>query len=167
LKYKIKDFINYKEANNLQLTDISIVIVLSVVLSLLFTEVTGILPAGLVVPGYLTLLMKTPQSIFMTFIISILTYLIVFLGLSKVTILYGKRKFTAMIIVSILLQYIIRSALPLEYSYIAGLGAVGIVVPGLLANTVQRQGLVATFLSTGLLIAVTYGCTMLLNIKIA
>lgn len=151
----------------MQFTDISIVIVLSVVLSLLFTEVTGILPAGLVVPGYLTLLMKTPQSIFMTFIISILTYLIVFLGLSKVTILYGKRKFIAMIVVSILLQYIIRSALPLEYSYIAGLGAVGIVVPGLLANTVQRQGLVATFLSTGFLIAVTYGCTMLLNIKIA
>lgn len=150
----------------MQLTDISIVIVLSVIFSLLFTEITGILPAGLVVPGYLTLLMKTPQAIFMTLIISILTYLIVFFGVSKVTILYGKRKFTAMIIVAILLQFIIRTVAPIDYGYIAGLGAVGIVVPGLLANTVQRQGLAATFLSTGLLIAVTYGCTILLNIKI-
>ncbi len=150
----------------MQLTDISTVIVLSVIFSLLFTEITGILPAGLVVPGYLTLLMKTPQAIFMTLIISILTYLIVFFGISKVTILYGKRKFIAMIIVAILLQFIIRAVIPTDYSYIAGLGAVGIVVPGLLANTVQRQGLAATFLSTGLLIAVTYGCTILLNIKI-
>ena len=93
----------------MQLTDISTVIVLSVILSLLFTEITGILPAGLVVPGYLTLLMKTPQAIFMTFIISVLTYLIVFFGVSKVTILYGKRKFIAMIIVAILLQFVIRA----------------------------------------------------------
>ncbi|NYB73642.1 poly-gamma-glutamate biosynthesis protein PgsC [Sedimentibacter hydroxybenzoicus DSM 7310] len=150
----------------MQLTDISTVIVLSVILSLLFTEITGILPAGLVVPGYLTLLMKTPQAILMTLIISVLTYLIVFFGISKVTILYGKRKFIAMIIVAILLQFIIRTVVPIDYIYIAGLGAVGIVVPGLLANTVQRQGLAATFLSTGLLIAVTYGCTILLNIKI-
>lgn len=150
----------------MQLTDISIVIILSVIFSLLFTEITGILPAGLVVPGYLTLLIKTPQTIFMTLIISILTYLIVFFGVSKVTILYGKRKFVAMIIVAILLQFIIRTVLPADYIYIVGLGAVGIVVPGLLANTFQRQGLPATFLSTALLIAVTYGCTILLNIKI-
>lgn len=148
------------------LTDISIVIVLSVIFSLLFTEITGILPAGLVVPGYLTLLMKTPQVIFMTSIISLLTYLIVFFGISKVTILYGKRKFIAMIIVAILLQFILRAVLPIDYYYISGLGAVGIIVPGLLANTIQRQGLAATFLSTGLLIAVTYGCAMLLNVNI-
>lgn len=148
------------------LTDIDIVIILGVILSLLFTEITGVLPAGLVVPGYLALLIKLPQAIFITFIISILTYLIVFFGISKVTILYGKRKFAAMIIVAIVLQFIVQAILPFDYSNISGLAAVGIVVPGLLANTIQRQGLATTFLSTGLLIAVTYGCAVLLNVKI-
>lgn len=148
------------------LTNIGTVIILGVVFSLLFTEITGILPAGLVVPGYLALLVKLPQAIFLTFFISILTYLIVYFGVSKVTILYGKRKFVAMITVSIVLQFIIYAIVPLDYISISGLAAVGIVVPGLLANTIQRQGLATTFLSTGLLAAVTYGCAVLLNVQI-
>ncbi|ATW28466.1 poly-gamma-glutamate biosynthesis protein PgsC [Candidatus Formimonas warabiya] len=139
---------------------------MGVIFSLLFTEITGVLPAGLVVPGYLTLLIKLPQAIFLTLFISILTYIIVYFGVSKVTILYGKRKFAAMIIVAVVLQFLIHTILPVDYGNISGLAAVGIVVPGLLANTIQRQGLATTFLSTGLLIAVTYGCSILLNVKI-
>ncbi|WP_148133997.1 poly-gamma-glutamate biosynthesis protein PgsC [Candidatus Formimonas warabiya] len=148
------------------LTNVDIVIILGVIFSLLFTEITGVLPAGLVVPGYLTLLIKLPQAIFLTLFISILTYIIVYFGVSKVTILYGKRKFAAMIIVAVVLQFLIHTILPVDYGNISGLAAVGIVVPGLLANTIQRQGLATTFLSTGLLIAVTYGCSILLNVKI-
>ncbi|MFZ7104937.1 MAG: poly-gamma-glutamate biosynthesis protein PgsC [Peptococcaceae bacterium] len=148
------------------LTDIDTVIILGVIFSLLFTEITGVLPAGLVVPGYLALLIDLPQAILFTFFVSILTYLIVFFGVSKVTILYGKRKFTAMIIVSILLQFILYAVLPVEHGNLSGLAAVGVVVPGLLANTIQRQGLATTFLSTGLLIAVTYGSAVLLHVQI-
>jgi poly-gamma-glutamate biosynthesis protein PgsC/CapC len=147
-------------------TDITAVIILGVAFSLLFTEITGIIPAGLVVPGYLTLLMKQPQAIFLTFFISVLTYVIVYYGLNKVTILYGKRKFMAMITIAIVLQFLLHSVLPSDYVNISGLAAVGIVVPGLLANTIQRQGLATTFLSTGLLITVTYGCAILLNVQI-
>ncbi|AGL01759.1 poly-gamma-glutamate biosynthesis protein PgsC [Desulfoscipio gibsoniae] len=147
-------------------TAIGTVIILGVILSLLFTEITGILPAGLIVPGYLVLLIDLPQAIFLTFFISILTYLIVNFGVSKVTILYGKRKFVAMIAVSVVLQLILYTILPFDYRYLSGLAAVGIVVPGLLANTIQRQGIATTFLSTGLLCAMTYGCTLLLNVNI-
>ncbi len=150
----------------MQLTDIDTVIIIGVILSLLFTEITGVLPAGLVVPGYLALLVKQPQTIFMTFFISILTYLIVGFGVSKLTILYGKRKFAAMVTISIVLQFLLQMVIPFDYINISGLAAVGIVVPGLLANTIQRQGLATTFLSTGLMLAVTYGCTMLLHIDI-
>ncbi|HML38321.1 MAG TPA: poly-gamma-glutamate biosynthesis protein PgsC [Bacillota bacterium] len=150
----------------MQLTDIDTVIIIGVILSLLFTEITGVLPAGLVVPGYLALLVKQPQTIFMTFFISILTYLIVCFGVSKLTILYGKRKFAAMVTISIVLQFLLQMVIPFDYINISGLAAVGIVVPGLLANTIQRQGLATTFLSTGLMLAVTYGCTMLLHIDI-
>ncbi len=152
-------------------TNIDAVIIMGVVISLLFTEITGILPAGLVVPGYLALLVKQPQAILLTFLISILTYVIVYYGVSKVTILYGKRKFVAMVTIAIVLQFVIHATLPavaasFDFRNITGLAAVGIVVPGLLANTIQRQGLATTFLSTGLLIALTYGCAMLLNVQI-
>lgn len=149
------------------LTNIDAMIIIGVILSLLFTEVTGLLPAGLVVPGYLALLAKQPQAIFLTCLIGILTYVIVYFGVSKITILYGKRKFVAMITVAIVLQFVIHALLPFfDYRTISGLAAVGIIVPGLLANTIQRQGLATTFFSTGLLSVLTYGCAMLLNVQI-
>jgi poly-gamma-glutamate biosynthesis protein PgsC/CapC len=137
-----------------------------VILSLLFTELTGVLPAGLVVPGYLALMIRQPQAIFLTFLIGTLTYLIVTFGVGRLTILYGKRKFTAMIAIAIILQFLVHNLTPIYFIGISGLAAVGVVVPGLLANTIQRQGLATTFLSTGLLIGVTYGCAMLLHINI-
>ncbi|MCR6544524.1 poly-gamma-glutamate biosynthesis protein PgsC [Dehalobacterium formicoaceticum] len=147
-------------------TEIGTILILGVIFSLLFTEISGILPAGLIVPGYLVLLINSPQAILLTLLISLLTYLVVDLGVSKVTILYGKRKFVAMITVAIVLQFILYATLPLEYRYISGLAAVGIVVPGLIANTIQRQGVATTLMSTGLLCAVTYAGTLLLNIKV-
>src|SRR5699024_10753255 len=78
--------------------------VLGVVLSLLFTERTGIIPAGLVVPGYLALIFDQPIFIVVILFVSFLTYLIVHFGISRVTILYGRRKFAAMLIVGITLK---------------------------------------------------------------
>lgn len=147
-------------------TDIGIVLILGIIFSLLFTEISGILPAGLIVPGYLVMLINMPQAILLTFLIGLLTYLIVDLGVSKVTILYGKRKFVAMITVAVVLQFVLYATLPLDYRYISGLTAVGIVVPGLIANTIQRQGIATTFLSTGLICGITYASTLLLNINL-
>src|SRR5690625_6291467 len=85
-------------------TDLYIALVLGVVLSLLFTERTGIIPAGLVVPGYLALIFDQPIFIVVILFVSFLTYLIVHFGISRVTILYGRRKFAAMLIVGITLK---------------------------------------------------------------
>src|SRR5690625_6807634 len=88
-------------------TDLYIALVLGVVLSLLFTERTGIIPAGLVVPGYLALIFDQPIFIVVILFVSFLTYLIVHFGISRVTILYGRRKFAAMLIVGITLKMIL------------------------------------------------------------
>ncbi len=78
-------------------SDLYIALVLGVLVSLLFAEKTGILPAGLVVPGYLALIFDQPIFIAMVLVISILTYLIVTHVFSRFTILYGRRKFAAML----------------------------------------------------------------------
>src|SRR5699024_4948492 len=79
-------------------TDLYIALVLGVVLSLLFTERTGIIPAGLVVPGYLALIFDQPIFIVVILFVIFLTYLIVHFGISLVTILYGSIKFDAILI---------------------------------------------------------------------
>ena len=68
-----------------------------VVLSLIFAEKFGINPAGLVVPGYLALIFDQPIMLLSVLIISCLTYFIVSNGISKWVILYGRRKFAAII----------------------------------------------------------------------
>jgi len=144
-------------------TDIYAAIIIGVILSLLFTEITGVLPAGLVVPGYLSLMMGQPQTLLLIFLISLVTYLIVTYGVARITILYGKRKFTAMITIAILLKYLLAFIIPESYIGFIGLAAMGTVIPGLIANTIQRQGFIPTIASTGLLTALTYTATLFIE----
>ncbi len=50
------------------------IVVLGVVISVLFSELTQLSPAGLVVPGYIALNLKSPERIFYTLLIALLTW---------------------------------------------------------------------------------------------
>ena len=138
-------------------SDLYIAPVLGVTLSLIFTEKTGVLPAGLIVPGYLALVFDQPITILMIFLISILTYVIVVYGISKVVILYGRRKFTAMLITGIVIKVAFDYFFPILPFEVFELRGIGIIVPGLIANTMQKQGLPLTVGTTVLLSGVTFG----------
>ncbi|KAB2492613.1 poly-gamma-glutamate biosynthesis protein PgsC [Priestia endophytica] len=137
--------------------DLYIALVLGVTLSLLFAEKTGIIPAGLVVPGYLALVFDQPVFILVVLFISILTYVIVMYGIGRFTILYGKRKFAAMLIVGICLKLIFDYFYPVMPFEIQEFRGIGIIVPGLIANTIQKQGIPFTVGSTLLLSGLTFG----------
>ena len=138
-------------------SDLYIALVLGVTLSLIFTEKTGVLPAGLIVPGYLALVFDQPITILMIFLISILTYVIVVYGISKVVILYGRRKFTAMLITGIVIKVAFDYFFPILPFEVFELRGIGIIVPGLIANTMQKQGLPLTVGTTVLLSGLTFG----------
>ncbi|WP_042352113.1 poly-gamma-glutamate biosynthesis protein PgsC [Bacillus massiliigorillae] len=142
-------------------TDLYVALILGVLLSLLFTEKTGIVPAGLVVPGYLGLVFDQPAMMLMIIVISLLTYLIVTYGISKVVILYGRRKFAAMLTVGIILKLIFDYFYPIMPFEIYEFRGIGVIVPGLIANTIQRQGLLVTYGSTLLISGATF-CLMLI-----
>ncbi|MCS1350218.1 poly-gamma-glutamate biosynthesis protein PgsC [Mechercharimyces sp. CAU 1602] len=137
-------------------SDIYIALVLGVVLSLLYAEKTGIVPAGLVVPGYLAMVFDQPIFILIVFFISFLTYLIVTNGISRFVILYGRRKFAAMLIVGILLKLIFDYFYPIMPFEIYEFRGIGVIVPGLIANTIQKQGMIPTVFSTILLSGATF-----------
>lgn len=127
-----------------------------VILSLIFAEKFGINPAGLVVPGYLALIFDQPIMLLSLLIISCLTYFIVNNGISKWVILYGRRKFAAMILTGMVLKFIFDLIYPLTPFEMVEVSGIGVVIPGIIANTVQKQGVVITLSTTMLLTCITY-----------
>ena len=137
-------------------TELYVAIIIGTMLSLIYTEVTGILPAGLVVAGYLALMFNHPYSILVIFLISCLTYLIVTHGVSRIVILYGRRKYLAMMTVGVFITLLMETMIPyLPYEFF-GIAGIGVIVPGIIANTIQRQGFVHTIVSTLLISAATF-----------
>lgn len=137
-------------------SDLYISLVIGVVFSLLYAEKTGVVPAGLVVPGYLGLVFDQPVFILVVLCISFLTYLIVTQVIGRFTILYGRRKFAAMLATGIVLKLVFDYFYPIVPFEIFEFRGIGVIVPGLIANTIQKQGLVPTVGSTLLLSGLTF-----------
>ncbi|GGF22106.1 PGA biosynthesis protein CapC [Halobacillus andaensis] len=137
-------------------SDLYISLVVGVILSLIYTEKTGILPAGLIVPGYLALSFDQPVYMLTVFLISFLTYFIVQHGIARFTILYGRRKFAAMLTTGIVIKLLLDAVYPVVPFEIYELRGIGVIVPGLIANTIQKQGLFPTVISTVLLSGLTF-----------
>ncbi|GEK57815.1 poly-gamma-glutamate biosynthesis protein PgsC [Marinococcus halophilus] len=137
-------------------TDLYIALVVGVIISLIYAEKTGIMPAGLIAPGYLAIVFDQPVFLLTIFLISFLTYLIVAHGLSRIMILYGRRKFAAMLSTGIVLKLIFDYFYPILPFEIYEFRGLGVIVPGLIANAMQRQGVVPTVASTLVLTAATF-----------
>ena len=75
--------------------------VLALLISLIFTELTNLLPGGIIVPFYFALYLDDPVKILAT-VISALIAMMVVKFLSRYTILYGRRKFALYLIIGIL-----------------------------------------------------------------
>ena len=123
---------------------------------MIFAEKFGINPAGLVVPGYLALIFDQPIMLLSVLIISCLTYFIVSNGISKWVILYGRRKFAAMILTGMVIKFIFDLLYPLTPFEMVEVSGIGVVIPGIIANTIQKQGVVITLSTTMLLTCITY-----------
>ena|SRR5699024_2678962 len=137
-------------------TELYVALVLGVILSLIFTEKTGIIPAGLVVPGYLALIFDQPIFLLLVLLISLITYVVVEYGISRFVNLYGRRKFAAMLSVGICLKLLFDYFYPVVPFEIFELRGIGVIVPGLIANTIQRQGLIITLGSTIIITITTF-----------
>lgn len=142
--------------SQLYTSSLYLALIVGVVLSLIYVEITGVLPAGLIVPGYLALIFDQPVFIVMLLFISLLTYLVVTRGIARVTILYGRRKFAAMLLTAIVLKLALLYFYPVIPFEIFELRGVGVIVPGLVANTIERQGLAHTLGSSLLLGGLTF-----------
>lgn len=97
------------------------IILLGVVVSMIFTEITG-LSAGLIVPGYLVLALHSPGRIVTTLIMASVSVLLCRLA-SQWLILFGRRRFAFLILLTFVLNCVLSAWRLLPFSVI------GILMP--------------------------------------
>lgn len=121
-------------------------IALSVILSFLVTELTGLLTGGMVSAGYLAFYFSEPMRILSTFLLSALIALILRLS-REFLILYGRRRFMLSILLSILFVYALEKAYFILSPLSLDLRVIGYIIPGLIANDMEKQGIIRTSLA--------------------
>ena len=125
------------------------VVLAGVALSLIFSELTGLSPAGLVVPGYIALALQSPRRVIYTLVLALLAWGIGKL-LSQVMILYGRRRFTVLILLTYVLNAVIVGCGILPFDP----GMIGAIVPGIIANEFEKQGIAKSLLSLSVVVGI-------------
>lgn len=128
--------------------------ILSLAVSLIYSELTQLAPGGIIIPFYFVLYLDDPVKIGATLLTSILSVCIIRL-LSNFTILYGRRKFTMYIVTGIFIK-ILFTYLYFGNSYMFyNLSmTIGYLVPGILGREMERQGVVKTLVSLGIVVCI-------------
>jgi len=124
---------------------------LGLLVSLLYIGTTGYYPGGIIVPSYIVLFMDHPARIVGTLIAAFLTILCFKLA-SQYLILFGRRRFIFMILIGGIWTFLWLQFLPSIFPASLEFRIIGWVIPGLIANHFERQGVMVT---TASLITVT------------
>ena len=136
---------------------------IGMVLSLFLTETLGVTAGGIIVPGYIAMNLDSPERLVITFGISIITFLLIKL-LSQYIMVYGKRRLVLALLIGFLLGYLSRS----ENMITADLGTtdfivIGNIIPGLIANWMDRQGVLRTISTVLITAGITKLCIMTIS----
>lgn len=124
---------------------------IGLLVSLIFTGLTGIYPGGIIVPSYLALFVDQPARIGGTLAAALLTHLCFKLA-SQYLILFGRRRFIFMILIGGFWTFLWYQVIPFILPASMEFRVIGWVIPGLIANNFERQGVTVT---TASLITVT------------
>ncbi len=127
-------------------------VAISILLGFLSTEFLGILSGGLVSAGYLAFYLEQPFRILTTILLSIITCGLIKL-LQRRIILFGRRRFMLTVLFSMILAFLVEKGFVFLTDINQDMRIIGYIIPGLIANDMEKQGIVKTLLMV-LLIAV-------------
>jgi poly-gamma-glutamate biosynthesis protein PgsC/CapC len=126
---------------------------LGLVMSLAFSETLGVAAGGMVVPGYVALMIHHPLRIVGTILVSLMTFVSIRF-LSNYMFIYGRRRTVMVILLGFLFGWLSRELLIIQTNAATlELQTIGLIIPGLIANWMERQGVVKT-ISTMIIVAV-------------
>ena len=116
---------------------------LGIVVSCVYILIFNVYPGGIIVPIYFSLYLNQPKRIIVTLLIAILASFL-YQFFSHKLILFGRRRFVFIIILSSFLSLIVSLFLTDFQSGLSVYKSIGILIPGLLANNILRQGFMIT-----------------------
>ena len=121
---------------------VEVTIGLGIFLSLLLSETLGVTAGGIIVPGYMALYLHQPLQVIITILVAILVWGIIQV-LGKKVFLYGKRRIVLALILGFFFGFISRNFIYLPQE-IGSAAVIGNIIPGLIANWMDRQGVIRT-----------------------
>ncbi|MEN8649195.1 poly-gamma-glutamate biosynthesis protein PgsC/CapC [Streptomyces sp. 21So2-11] len=131
-------------------------IAVGLMFSLVCYLTTNLSPGGMITPGWLALtLVEDLQRAAMVVGVTVLTYVTTLL-VQRLVILYGKRLFSTVVLIGVLLQATLMIVLQLEFPLMYTNQTLGFIVPGLIAYQLVRQPKGATILATGSVTLMAY-----------
>lgn len=119
--------------------------VAGILVSLALSETLHLTPAGLITPAMLSVYFHSPLRIGYTVAVALAVYGLLLL-LSRVTLLYGRRRFGAAILLSFLLDALVTAAGLLPWNA----SLVGVLTPGIMAVSFCQQGALRSLLTLGI-----------------
>lgn len=140
-------------------------LILGVLVSIVFYELTDITPGGLIVPGLMVAYIGQPLRMVYTLMVAIAAYYIVKL-MSRKLLIFGKRRFVLLILLSLGMHItfnLIFGAFSLCFGTIA-ISLVGYTVSGIIANNMFKQGVVKTSVSLAIVVGIVELVVVLLSV---
>jgi poly-gamma-glutamate biosynthesis protein PgsC/CapC len=128
---------------------------IGVVIALIYVEITGIYPGGLIVPAFLALTLDQPVRALAVIVIAVLSVAVYRLA-ARYFILFGRRRFVALVLLGGLWAQVWWLLAPSLFPAPAAVRVLGWVVPGLLANNLERQRFLPTLASLVTVAVLTY-----------
>lgn len=130
-------------------------LLIGILIAVLYTEITDVYPGGIIVPAYFALYLDEPLRVLMTIGVALLS-LLTYRWLSRYLILFGKRRFVMLLFLGVVWAQLWIILLPHLFKGPSGMKAIGWIIPGLLANNLEKQKMVITLTSLVIVSTVTY-----------
>ncbi len=128
---------------------------IGLILAVIYVEIMEIYPGGIIVPAYVALYLDQPLRVLVTIAIALLS-LYSYKILSRFLILFGKRRFVMFVLLGGIWAQLWFFLLPHFFNVPAGLRAIGWLIPGLLANNLEKQKYIPTLASMFIVSIITY-----------
>lgn len=137
-------------------------IFIGLLVAILYVEIFGVYPGGIIVPAYIALYLDQPLRVAVTVAVAVLCVLL-YRFLSRYVILFGKRRFVTFIFIGAVLAQVWSLFFPQLFPESFGLRAIGWLIPGLLANNLEKQRFFPTLISLITVAIFTYAVVRMLQ----
>ena len=128
---------------------------IGILVSCFYILLFNVYPGGIIVPVFFSFYLTQPFRLLATIMVSLIS-VVIFQFLSQKLIIFGRRRFVFLIILSAFLSLLTNFFFQDYQSGLTVYGTIGMLIPGLLANNIIRQGFFVTIASMFTVSIITY-----------